>query len=111
MPAREEGPLTLERVLAEFIGHPPTENIEADLSTAGTAVRYEIGQRHRDFHATALRGGIIIKKMRELGWSWHRIAVATNIPPRTAGRWLKIAEEYYSDPTSVDRAIENWKLS
>jgi hypothetical protein len=81
------------------------------LSEAGIAVRHEIGQRHRDFHATALRGGIVIKRMRELGWSWHRIAVETNIPQRTAGRWLKIAEEYCADPASVDRANEGWKLS
>lgn len=111
-------------VLAELLG-PTTELTAENLARAGEAVVKRLKDRHRGFHADAIRGGLIVKAFRSTidpetitagnaegsVYSWRKIDQRTGIPQRTAGRWMKLAEEYLADPTTAARAVENWKLS
>jgi hypothetical protein len=63
------------------------------LYRAGT----EAGQRaegyHKGYHEAAVIGGWIVAELRNRGLSWRAIDKKTNIAPRTAARWMKLALE------------------
>ncbi len=74
-----------------------TEDQTADLISALAEVGRRYSTAERQIEALILQGGSIIRAMRVRGWSWRQIDRATNIPQRTAGRWMKLAIEQHSE--------------
>jgi len=116
-------PPDVTAVVAELLG-PAAELTVDNLARAGEVIVQRLKDRHRGYHADAIRGGLIVKAFRSTidpetitrtnpdgsAYSWRRIDRLTGIPQRTAGRWMKLAEEYLADPATAARAAENWKL-
>lgn len=105
-----EIPTRIEDVVRELLGAaaPPTDEYVAQ---TGRAIVERLKTRHRHYHADAIRGGLVVKYYRDQtpARSWREIDRLTNIPQRTAGRWLKLAEDYLADPMSIERDERTWR--
>jgi hypothetical protein len=63
------------------------------LFRAGEVARQRAEQGHKAYHEAAVIGGLVVAELRSRGMSWRAIDKATNIAPRTAARWMKVATE------------------
>jgi hypothetical protein len=84
-----DNPSGIDLILAELLPER-TGDLEADIRAAGREVTKRAEDGHRVFHGAAQVGGALVKELRDAGYSWHRVVMATGFESRTARRWYRL---------------------